>query len=92
MIPTITHELIHNLLLGANLEYVKKEYPEEARKVRVHILVHAIHEHIYLKFFEKERLERDKERMASIPEYKRAWDIVEKEGHERIVEKLREKN
>lgn len=51
----------------------------------IHVPVHAIHKRIFMKYFGKERLRREMEALSSLPEYKKAWDIVGKEGYENII-------
>lgn len=97
-VDVLTHELIHRLLtepgrmkeLEDHKKLKEEKYPEESFKTKIHITVHAIHKHVYLKFFNKDRLKRDMEKMRRIEDYRRAWDIVEREGHEKIIEDLRE--
>jgi len=96
-IDVLNHELIHRLFTEPgrrreleNYHKLKEEkYPKESLKTRIHITVHAVHKHIYLKFFNEDRLKRDIEKVRKMEDYKRAWDIVEKEGHEKIISEMR---
>jgi hypothetical protein len=38
-----------------------------------------------MKFFDAKRLERDFRAVSKIPDYRRSWEIVKKEGYEKIV-------
>lgn len=91
----LCHELIHRNLLEpafakkwnrifANL---KKRYPKDTKNTLVHIIVHAVHEQIFLNIFSEERLKRDKRIMAAHPDYHRAWQIVEEEGAAKITKR-----
>lgn len=98
-IDTLTHELIHRLIARDNnfnehelIDKVYKKYRKENINTRNHILIHAIHKEIYLKLFGKERLERNIRVMQFLQPYRRSWQIVEKEGHENIIEKIRKLN
>ena len=54
-----------------------------------HIFVHALHKEIYLKLFDEKRLKRDIEKCQKHEDYKRAWEIVEKEGYKNIIKEFR---
>lgn len=97
-IDILTHELIHQIYiqnrksLSAWWEYISKKYSDEPRPVKIHIFVHAVHKHIYLKVFNKLRLTTDIKR-AQRPKaltYRRAWEIVDQEGYLNIVKKFHE--
>jgi len=93
-IDILVHELIHNLFIqneksNKYFEYLAKMYKRENWNTIVHIPVHAIHKEIYLYFFNRERLEREKQICKRYRDYKRAWEIVEKEGSKKIIEELR---
>lgn len=96
-IDVLTHELIHNLFTqGQNFkkskkahEYIEEKHNNESLTTKHHILVHAIHTHIYLKFFNEKRLERDIKWSNPYPDYKRAWEIVKREGYKNIIQEFR---
>lgn len=96
-IDSLVHELIHQLLIQNEVnswdvwKYFHKKYISESFNTRIHIPVHAIHRHIFLKFFSEKRLKRDVKIASEYPEYKRAWDIVEKEGYRNIIQNLKER-
>src|SRR3989344_3848243 len=60
----LTHELVHNLLnqndekLSKYWNFVWKKYPKNSFVTKVHLVVHAIHKHIFLKFYDEKRLRR----------------------------------
>ncbi len=89
-IDVLIHELIHHLLFE-NMQgfYIDKKYSEESRKTKIHIPIHAAHKHIYLTLFNKKRLVREIRKMDAVVDYKRAWDIVNKEGHENILKEIK---
>ena len=92
-LDVLIHELIHQLFMQeGNLEradkswkYISKEDAHYSPNTRVHIMLHAVHSHIYLKFYSKKRLERDKRLVYKVSDYKIAWKIVEEKGYEKIL-------
>lgn len=96
-IDTLVHELIHQLFiqpknfekLNERSKILGEKYPKESLRTRIHISLHAVHKHIYLQLFNESRLKRDIERAQSKVDYKRAWDIVQKEGYENIIKELK---
>ncbi len=98
-IDNLIHELIHRIFNEkGNMEkaklawtYLKEKYKDESRKTRIHIPLYAIHSHIYLKFFGRERLERDIKRTRFLPDYKRAWEIVQREGYKDILREFQKR-
>jgi endonuclease III len=88
-VDTLIHELIHQIFLQNEdkksvenmLKKLEKDYPTESRATRIHIVVHAVHKKIYLKFFSQKRLDLDKWRCEKNPEYKKAWEIVDRDGY-----------
>lgn len=98
-IDVLTHELIHNLFVD-NLDsrkvknawnYFNKKYKKEDLTTRIHILLYAIHSHLYIKFFGKERLNKDIGFKINKKSYQKAWSIVLKEGYENILKEFKEK-
>lgn len=95
-VDCLTHELIH-VLLTDNAQkdnrnpWVRDTYHEiKDSTVLNHILVHAVHKEIYLNVLkEPERLENDILKCQKFPSYKKAWEIVERDGHEKIIEGFR---
>ncbi len=95
-VDILTHELIHHLLTKNTKELDiksiwKKMFPNvEDRKTKNHILVHAVHKHIYLDVFkDKSRLDKNIEKDKENQPYKKSWDIVEEEGYKNIIEKFK---
>ncbi|MDD4625295.1 MAG: hypothetical protein PHC82_03170 [Candidatus Pacebacteria bacterium] len=99
-IDDLAHELTHRLM-SDNIqcfgktrmgEIMKKTFPEESGNVRSHIQTYALLKHIFVdvlkdKNWEKRILERVAK--SSHPQYKKAWDIVEKIGHMKVVTMIR---
>lgn len=93
-IDTLVHELIHQLFTQhENFErskkawcYIDRKFKNESRKTRVHIPLLALHSYIYLKFFDEDRLNRD--RSLTILDYNKAWGIVQKIGYEKIIKEF----
>lgn len=94
-IDTLTHELIHQIQIQNRKKYMdwsknkNKKYKTESVVTNNHIFLHAVHKVIYLKFFNKSRLNRDIKDSKKFPDYKRSWDIVEEEGHENIINQFK---
>lgn len=92
-IDVLIHELIHNLFIQeGNYEKFKKswqyfhqKYKNVSLNTRIHIALHAIHSHIYYKFFNEKRLKRDIKFISFLPNYKKSWQIVQKEGYKNII-------
>jgi len=92
----LIHELIHNLFTQkGNLDKSKKswgyfyrKYNKETETTIIHVPLYAIHSRIYLKFYNKKRLNKDMKLMKYLPDYKRAWDIVQKEGYNEIIKEF----
>lgn len=96
-IDSLTHELIHRLFTdGKNLEestrswnYIFRKYRKEPHTTKIHIPLHAIHEHIYMTFFGEKRLKRDIKWISYLPDYRRSWKIVQEEGYQNIIKEFR---
>lgn len=95
----LIHELIHNLFVQ-NFEeskkawnYFKRKYKKEKWSTVIHIIVHAIHSHIFLKFYDEKRLKREIKIVSSFPNpvYKKSWQIVQKEGYQNIIREFRKR-
>jgi len=92
-IDVLIHELIHNLFIQLGnyqkakkaWQYFHQKYKKASRNTRIHIPLHAIHSHIYHKFFNEKRLKRDVEFISFLPDYKKSWRIVQKDGYKNII-------
>jgi len=90
-IDVLIHELIHNLFfpnykkMEKAWKYIERKYKTKSKITKIHIPLHAVHSHIYLKFYSEKRLKRDIEHISRFPEYKKSWDIVQKEGYKNII-------
>lgn len=91
-IDTLVHELLHVLLVQnewsemKNLENLLVKFKDEPRKTYIHIPIHALHKLIYLDYFHNENLMRDLRFCKKyLPDYSRAWEIVDEIGAENIV-------
>jgi hypothetical protein len=88
-VDILTHELIHCILTQNHQRIVptiefKKKYDKESKITQIHIIVHAVLKHIYLHVLGEEHLKKDIQRHKK-KEYIRAWEIVESEGYETII-------
>jgi hypothetical protein len=92
-VDVLTHELIHQLFTQkGNYERsyeswrnIHKKYASYSDNTRIHIPLEAVHKALYLNLFDDNRLKRDKDFLSLIPDYKTAWDVVEKEGYQNII-------
>jgi hypothetical protein len=96
-IDMLFHELIHNIFIQNEketekyFEYILNEkFNEEEFNTVIHIPVHAIHKKIFMKFFNKKRLELEIEKSSYYPNYKRSWEIVNKKGEDSIIKELKD--
>lgn len=94
-IDVLTHELIHQIFTQdeskkaeKTWKYLRRKYKNESFVTRIHIPLHAMHWHIYKKLFSEERLKRDIYLSSRFPDYKKAWEIVKKEGYKKIIEEF----
>ena len=99
-IDTLIHESIHQLFIQeGNIKtwkkgwgYTYRKYKKESETTRIHIPLHAIHEHIFRKFFDEKRLQSELNSVADSPDYKRTWEIVQKNGYKNIIQAMRERS
>jgi len=96
-VDILIHELIERLFLQpVNQEKMQKvwrhfysKYKKEPRITKNHIPVHALFSHVMLKFFNKERLERERAWINYLSPYKRSWEIVSAVGYEEILKEFK---
>jgi hypothetical protein len=97
VVDVVTHELIHRLVSfgkypekrwGAGMRWLKKLYPKETSNTYSHVPVHAIHGTLYLKLFSKFRMERDRDSLKHLKDYRRAWEIVDELGAKKVIKKF----
>jgi len=92
-IDVLIHELIHRLFTESmNLNkskkawnYIFKKYKKQPYNTKIHIPLHAIHAYIFLKFYNKRRLKREIDWISYLSDYKKSWQIVQKEGYKNII-------
>lgn len=101
-VDTLTHELIHRLLLDNTTLPYDTPLLEEWEKLFgknhnfgtiIHIPVHAVSKAIYLDVLnEPKRLKRDIDNSKTYdsPDYLNAWNYVEKHGYMEIIKKLKD--
>jgi hypothetical protein len=94
-IDVLTHELIHNIFVQNKKKmdkvwkYFNNKYKKESIKTKHHIYLQAIHKHILLNLYGDERLKTEIKRSQKRKDYKRAWDIVHKEGYLNLIRALK---
>ena len=90
-ITYMIHELIHCLSLDNNLKLIHY-YPHPKKSVATHVVVHAIMQYVLSDVLKlPEYIQVDKDNCSKFPElgYKEAWEIVEKEGYMKLIEKFK---
>ena len=99
-VDDLAHEFTHRLMADnvqcfgkTRMGVVLKEvFPEESNDVRNHIQTYAVLKRIFTDTLgDKNWAERTLERItdSSYPQYKKAWDMVEKIGHMEIIKMVR---
>lgn len=85
---TLIHELTHNILVQNNNRLRRIEYPQYApisKITYVHIKVHAILKPILIDVFGDEKTTELIKLYDLVQDYKKAWEIVEKETPQKII-------
>lgn len=72
-------------------KYIETKYKKESRLTKNHILLHAVHWQLYLNLYNKSRLERNMKSDEEHTDYKRSWEIVQREGYKKIISDFRER-
>ncbi len=96
-IDVLTHELIHRIFSSEEnrkkikraWDYFNKKYSKESRVTRVHVVVYAVHTHLYKEFGMEHRIAENVKRVSYKPDYKRSWEIIKENGYKTIIEELR---
>ncbi len=96
-IDMLIHELIHNLFIQNKEKigkyfttFLPKKYEKESLVTQAHILLHALHKKIFLKLFDKKRLDLEIEMNAYYPDYKRSWEIINEIGEDKIIQEFKD--
>jgi hypothetical protein len=90
---TVTHELIHCLFEDNRRKdtSIKIEYPHSDSVVRFHVVLYALIKHIFADVLNRPDMikipSKPDDSIVTIVGYSIAWDIVEKEGYEKILDK-----
>lgn len=92
-IDILTHELIHQLFIQEgsrertkkSWEHIFEKYRSLPYNTKIHIPLHAIHAHIYEKLFTKERMDKDIEEISFLEDYRKSWEVVQKESYQNII-------
>lgn len=98
-VEVLAHELMHRLLTDNTKNHYLTNFVETWRELfggqhthntLVHIPVHALMQAVFVDYLhEPERIERDKKMYENYPDYKAAWDYVDRVGYKQIIEQLR---
>ncbi len=84
----LMHELLHVLLVGNK---VRPGYTAENPSARGHIHLYSFIEKFYKEVLKDEEMLSEIKALANAEDYKRAWEIVETEGSDKLLKELREK-
>ena len=94
-IDQLTHELIHILISNNEekvkpiTEYIFKKYKDEEIITQYHIWLYAIHSYVLLKIYGEKRLNAHFNNLFD-PPCRRALDLVQEEGYEKILTEFKE--
>ena len=97
LVNTLVHEIIHRLITDNTTYDYDYDFltqwgemfgDEHAMNVLVHIPVHATMQALYVKIDRLDLLELDIKQSEQYPDYKAAWDYVQRVGYEEIMLKL----
>lgn len=90
-VNVIAHELIHILLVDnedrINFKQLFKDYPlpNKSPLLANHVLVHAVLAKMYTLLHWDKQMQWDIKDCVDVPVYSKAWEIVQKEGYNKIV-------
>ena len=95
-IELIVHEVIHRFVGDTQMnpqtepywDFVREKYKNESRKTQNHIMVYAVLIKI-LGEFNKPSLDLIPERIEKYPDYKKAFEIAEKEEADAVIEEFK---
>ena len=89
-VSLVHHEILHDYLLGKvpKDSAILAKYKNESRRTIHHIHLLALQKAVYLKLGWPELLKEVIAKDQNMPPYRRAWEIVEIEGHSSIVTEL----
>ena len=68
--------------------YAWKKYKKEPFITRNHILLHSVHAILLERLFGEKRLKKEIKRPIN-KDYKRSWEIVQKEGYQNILNEFK---
>ena len=85
----LMHELLHVLLVSNK---VRPGFGDENPSVRNHIHLYSFIEKFYKEVLKDEEILSTIKSLANSENYKRAWEITQSEGYDRLLEELRDKN
>lgn len=93
IVVVLAHEFTHRLTMdntkGVDWHIsIQKMYLHEPVLVANHVMIHAILEAT----FSKKVIDRDIRYCNKWPAYKRAWEIVKRDGYKNIIENLKQKS
>ena len=94
-VDLLTHELVHRLLSDNTRKLrvgkiFNKMFRGKSLATRNHILVHATLKYLWLEVLKEDyRLERDIMVCQKYSSYKAAWQYVEKEGYDEIIQNFK---
>jgi hypothetical protein len=91
----LSHELTHRLTSDNTTRVnwhmrAQSIYSKEDVLVANHIMIHAVLEAVYTRIGKKEEIEADIVSCQKLTAYKKAWEIVRRDGYQIIIEKLRQ--
>jgi len=93
VIETLMHELTHRIFIQEDnrrktkqsWEEIKNKYPDQSKVTHSHIICFSLLKHLYLTFFNQKTLEAEIKRCEKKDDYRKSWEIIEKEGYMKIL-------
>ncbi len=64
-----------------------QKYKKESPITKTHIVINATHYYILEKLFDKKTPRKEKKSLE-IPDYARAWEIIDRDGYKNIISML----
>ncbi len=92
-VPLLAHEISHRLLTDNTMnmpvgEIWTEMFPSEARIVRNHIVVFALMRYVFIDALKRPDL-LDPEYITARGHYRKAWDVVDKQGYKNILTRFK---
>ena len=68
-----------------------KNYEKESHTTKNHILLHAVYWELFIRIFNKRRLNKHIKFDEKHEDYRKAWEIVQNTGYENIINEFKKR-